>query len=327
MSDNSSLKKLMKYFSIGINKDYKNVSIKDKIRPLETKPDGTFGPVDFPSFIERLYDTWINNCFISKDRYKSMNVLWEDMDLLYFNNVLTKRGIDLYTDETIQADLSPEYIEIEATPKVKDYLLEFFDRITLYSKIRPAVEDLIQYGNSGWILNESDENIEEIIQPDIYDLKDILQFSPKEIDEKIKNKDRFFIDYSSKERIQKLLNLILHKENYSSYYKKYIIGYQIGEYVLPPWKFLHIKNTTSKSPFDPYGIPMFIHSVAAYKQYDAAMTLQMMMRAAKLPIEKFEINAPNTVDPVSKLKMVVDFLRNFQNSGFSTVRKEERGVG
>jgi len=315
--------KLMKYFKIGINKDYKKVQSQDKIRPL----DGKFQPENFPPFVMKYWNYWMNQCHSDIEDYKNMVSLWEDMDLLYYNNPLIKRAIDLMTDETIQADLSPECISVEASSKVKDYLEEFHNKIGLFNKIRSTAEDLIHYGNTGWILSQNETSVEEIIQINIYDLKAILEFTPYQVAQLMKQKDKFFVEYSSRERIDKLIQSIINKDNYSSYFKKYTLGYQISDFVLPPWKFLHFRNATSKSPFNPFGIPMFIHSVATYRQYDAAMTMQMTLRAAKLPIEKYSITASNVVDPVSKMQFVVDFLRNIQNSGFSNIRKEEKGVG
>jgi|GEM_PF-5474867 len=325
--DNESVtKKLMKFFKIGINKDYQKVTVSDRIRPLIQDGD-KFSPEDFPPSVKKFWDYWLDRCHGSAEDYKNLVAVWEDMDLLYYNNPLIKRAIDLMTDEVVQADLDPECIGVEASKEVKNFITDFHEKISLYSLIRPIAEEVIHYGNTGLILSQNETSIEEVFQIDIYDFKSVLKFTPYEVRKFIQQKDKFWIEYSAKERIDKLIQSIVNKDNYSSYFKSYVLGYQIADFVLPPWKFLHFKNSTSKSPFNPFGIPMFIHSVAPYRQYDAAMTLQMTMRAAKLPIEKYEITASNVVDPVSKLQFVIDFLHNLQNSGFSDVRKEEKGIG
>lgn len=317
-----ALQSLMKMFKIGLNKDQSG-NLADRIRPLGTD----FKPEHFDSRVKRLYNYCMNNCHDDADSYRNILNVWQDMDMLYFNSAIIKRAIDLVADEVIQADLNFKCIQVEAENKQKEFILKFFDNIKLYNKVRPIAEDIIQYGNCGVILMPGEKGVEDIQLINIYDLKSVLQFTPYEVEQRLKKQDKFLMNYGAKERIEFLIKSIQTKDNYSSYFKKYILGYQVSEYALPPWRFLHFKNATSKSPFEPFGIPMFINAVAPYRQYDAGMTLIQAMRGASIPIDHYDINAPNIVDPVSKVNFVVDFIRQFQNSGFADIRKEENGIG
>lgn len=317
-----TLKQLMKMFKIGLNKN-QSADFANLIRPL----DNNLKPQKFDSRVERLYKYFMNSCRDDADSYKNIMLVWQDMDMMYYNASIIKRAIDLVSDEVVQADLNFKCVQIEADDKVKDYLASRFDKWKLYNKVRPIAEDTTQYGNCGVILMPGEKGIEDIQLINIYDLKAVLQFTPFEVEQKMQKQDKFLMNYGSRERIEFLIQSIRTKDNYSSYFKKYILGYQIGDYALPPWRFLHFKNNTSKSPFEPFGIPVFINSVSPYRQYDAGMTLLQAMRGASLPVDKYEINAPNIVDPVSKLNYVTSFIRQFQNSGFADIRKEENGIG
>jgi hypothetical protein len=318
----STLQSLMKMFRVGLNKN-QNADLSDRIRPLDTN----LMPEKFDSRVSKLYKYFINNCRDSVEDYKSISLVWQDCDMLYYNAAIIKRAIDLVSDEVVQADLNFKCVQVEADNRIKDHIASRFDKWKLYNKVRPIAEDVTQYGNCGVILMPGEKGIEDIQLINIYDFKSVLQFTPFEVEQRMNKQDKFLMNYGSRERIEFLINSIRTKDNYSTYFKKYILGYQIGDYALPPWRFLHFKNNTSKSPFEPFGIPIFISSVAPYRQYDAGMTLLQAMRGASLPIDKYEINAPNIVDPVSKVNYVLDFIRQFQNSGFSDIRKEENGIG
>lgn len=315
------LKVLMKMFQIGLNKKRDTEPNWNKLRPL----DRNFVPENFPTHVEEFWRYWINNCHDDAESYRNFVKVCEDMDLIYYNDPIFSRAINLKADEVVQADLNTETIGIEAPKKQKEFLSEFHKNINLDSWVRPIVKSTIQYGNCGVVLSMNDKGVEELIPINIYDFKSILDFTPYQIKEK--QNDRLFKRLGSEDRWQKLINSILNKDNYASYFKSYTLGYQVGDYVLPPWRFLHFRNKAFDSPFKPWGEPEYIFGMSSYRQYDAAMTLQVVAREANLPIDIYKVKASNIADPVSKVQFVLDFIRNIQNSGLGTMKKEDSGVG
>jgi len=293
------------------------INVEESIEPIQI-PFWSFSHIDFESKKEE--DIY---CAIVPE---TQDFVLED-GLLTGNSPIISKAMHLIADEVVQADLNMQCIGIEAEPKQKKFLMEFFDKINLYAHIRAIVLDIIQYGNCGVLLAMDDDGVQEIIPINIFDFKSILAFTPYEVQQRLVKQDKFFFEYMSRERIKKLIDSIINKDNYASYFKTYIIGYQVGDYVLPPWRFIHFKNKTTRTPFRSFGCPLFLHAIAPYRQYDAAMTLQVVARGARMPIDKYSINAPNIVDPVSKMNFVTDFIREFQNSGFGSTKKEEMGIG
>lgn len=318
----STLQTIMKYFRIGINKN-KTATPSDVIRPL----DANFRVENFTPAVNKYYKYWMEQCHDDVESFKNMVQVWQDMDMVFYNSSVISRAVGLIKDEVVQADLNMNCIGVEAEKKQKKFILDFFDDISLYKLIPSIAESVILYGNCGCVITEGEKGVSELIPIEIYDFKKVLSFTAYEVKMNMEKKDKFFIEYSSRERVNHLIQSILNEDNYASYFKEYIIGYQVSDFVLPPWKFLHFKNKTIRSPFKPWGCPLYIHAVAPYRQYDASMTLQVIARGMRFPVDKYSINAPNAVDPVSKLNIVTDFMRYYQNAGIGTTKKEEKGVG
>ncbi len=314
--------------------DFKNKGNKpsDKIITFVNKGEDKKGIThldreNFPEEIKQLFDYWSNDCHDTAKSWEQRKQLYEDMDMIYYNSPLIARAIELIADEVIQADSNQQPIFIEAKPKVKKFILDFFDRVGLYDLIRSTIIDIIQYGNAGWILALENNGVNEIIPINVYDLKERFQFTPFEVAQKLHGKDEFFQRLRGMDRMNQLIDSLVSKEDEITRFKSYLLGFQIGEYAVPPWRFLHFRNATNKSPFKPFGVPVFIHSIAPYRQYDAAMTLQVLARGAKFPRDVFNLNIPNIVDPTEKMAFATEFINQYQNSGLGSTKKEDMGVG
>jgi len=160
-------------------------------------------------------------------------------------------------------------------------------------------------------------------------MKSRLEFTPHQVSKEItKNHSILSTMLSKNEKLRHLVDSISNlQEDYSTYFKSYLFGFEVGDFVLPPWRFLHFRNFTSKTPFYPFGIPVFIHSVAPFRQYDAAMTLQSVGRGAKFPIDLYKVALPNVMSPTDKIEKVLEFIREFDNSGLRETKKEGISVG
>jgi hypothetical protein len=322
-------KKFLDFFNIGYKKGAKE--IENKLYPTrEKEKNGKVVRVreTFPPEVEKYWTQWIHSTHDDAESWNNRIKLYEDCDMVYYNSPLIAKAMELVTNETIQADTNEQPVTIEAKRKVRQYIEEFFDKIDLNSLIKPTIASIVQYGNAGWILSFDGDGVDKIILSNVYDLKERMEFSPAKIREMIAKDNKFLKTYRSKvHRIDQLIDMIENKDNIASYYDKYLFGFQIGEYVLPPWRYIHFRNMTIKSPFDPYGVPVFIHSIGPYRQYDSAMTMQMAARGAQLPIDIYKLNFPNVMNATEKMASAMEFIAEWQNSGINQVNKEEIGVG
>lgn len=335
-ADKTVLSRLKGYFKMGIKPSAQNKIDKLQLFKL-VKGDikdakGNFNKKlvldKFPDTVQDLYKYWIESCHDDINSWKDICNVFEDMDQLYYNCSPISKAIEIITDEVLQADSNNQMIFVEGKQKIKKYIDKFFEEINLYDKLRSTVKDIVKYGNAVWVLGFDSKGVNEIVQVDPRMLKERLEFSPFELNAKINNSDAFLSNYkNSVNRVDDLIDMILNKENSVSYFKTYLIGYQVEEAVLPPWKCLHFRNTTNDSPFKPYGVPMYIHAMAPYRQYDAAMALQVTARGAMFPKQIYKVNLPNIISPTEKFAKATEFMNELLNSGFGSSKKELPGIG
>lgn len=282
----------------------------------------------FPDDVKALFQYWLTSCHDNLSSWEHMKDLYDDMDTLYYNCAPIAKAIEIISDEVLQADSNNQKIFIEAKPKVKKAIEELFDNINLDALLRPTVSDIVQYGNAGWILGFDNTGVNEVIQINPRYLQERLEFSPYELNAKIKGGDKFISSYrQSVKRIDELIDMIMNKENSVSYYKTYLIGYQVEDSVLPPWKFIHFRNTTNKSPFKPMGVPLYIHAMSPYRQYDAAMGLQVTARGARFPKSVYKLKLPLGGSVTEKFQKATEFMQYMLNAGFGASKKELPGIG
>lgn len=331
---NSLLNRFKRFFRMGITPGAETPS--DKINLYNIVKDSdkagkTFYKVEkekFNSEIEQLFNYWMNGCHDSVESWKDRLSMFDDMDMLYFNCAPIAKSVEIIIDEVLQADSNNQFIFIEGKTKVKKYIEQFFDDINLNSLLRPTVSDIVQYGNAGWALGFDNEGVNKVKLINPRHIKDRLEFSPIEIYNSLYNNNHILTSYcKSIDLVDNLVNMILDKNDISSYFDEYLLGFVIEDTVLPPWKFIHFRNTTNKSPFKPFGMPLYIHAMAPYRQYDAAMALQVSARGVMFPKSVYKIKLPNVTSPTQKFEKASEFLNELLNSGFGQSKKELPGIG
>jgi hypothetical protein len=249
--------------------------------------------------------------------------------LLTGNSALLSRAINLTAAEAIQADSNVQPIWVESNDKkFVDFALKAFDKWGIYRMMEPLARDIVQYGNKLWLTSFDKDGVDEVLPVDIYDFEDRVEFSPVRLRKEMQNRGSFAYRMRDKyQRVDALVKGILDSEEYASTFRNYLFGFQVANQVVPPWRAIHFRNYTTKSPFAPYGVPMFIHSLAPYRQFDVAMTLQVAKRGAEFPIDLYKLNIPSTLNPTDKLEKVIEFIEELDNSGLSNTKKEGPGVG
>lgn len=327
--NNSVIKNLQNFFGIGVNKNAKdNINAVFPTEEVIKNDKKDYAKVKFNDDIKALYDWWLNTTHEDHNSWKSREDLWQDMTILYDNCPYIARAVELTADEIIQADGNDQIIFIDAKAKVKKAFYEFADTVNLNSLIRPTAVDLVQFGNCPWIIGFDDSGVSDVVPKDVNCLKDRLEFTPNEVRNKMQNGDKFFRNYSAQSnRVDQLIQSVAAKENYTSYFKTYLLGFIVEDMIIPPWGCIHFRNTTYKSPFAPFGVPMYIHAMSPYRQYDAAMTLQQAARASMFPKHMWKLNLPNVIKPTEKVQKALELLAELQNAGINTSKKEIPGVG
>jgi hypothetical protein len=320
------LRNLLKKYNLGV--DPRSGIVKPTVKHTDKKGFESINFEQFPDPVKNLLNFWMTGCHTSSTKFENRKQLFKDVDLMFYNNALMYRAVDMLSDDVIQAGGGIAAINVDAAPKLKEFILEFFDKVQIERLLKPTSVDIIKYGNAGWILSSGPNGIEDIYPISVpTDFIDRIEFTPFEVRKQINDTRSSLYQLSQHEKMRLMIDSIINKNNYSAYFKHYLFGFQIGDYVLPPWRFLHFRNYTNEAPFAPFGIPMFIHSIAPYRQYDMALTLQIAARGAKFPLYKYKLTLPHLFDPSSKLEKGIEFLSELDNSGLYSVQKEGIGVG
>lgn len=324
------IKAFQKIFSIGFSKSGK--TDKEKIFPAKVTRDPKTGEFKvqkekLPTMMQFFWDYFIQKCHTNEENLQHRFSRYRDMDQAFYNSGLIGRSIKLVADEVVQSDTNRQPLMVEAPKKQKDFILELFEKTNIYSLLKSTAMNVIKYGDAGWGLSLSNKGVEEILPVKVFNITDRIEFTPQEVAEQLRINNSQLSNLSSMFRVNQLIKSIQETENYASYLKSYLFGFQIGELVMPPWRFLHFRNFTTESPFFPFGMPLFVNSLAPYSQYDAAMTLQIAARGANFPREVLKIFMPNVSNPTEKMDFLAEFINMIENIGISKVEKESQGVG
>ncbi len=319
-------------YSVTRSNSKKNGSKKATINTVELGNKGKIkrSPVKLPLRVQDLFDYFINNCHDSLEKYEDRMDLYADMDIVYLNSTIIARAVNLIADEVVQADSNNRILTVEAKEKQRKFIYDFIDRTGLEELLRPTAHNIVLYGDAGWIPEIVEkEGITKVSNIDIYDLKKRFEFTPYEVQQELKNKSGALSVLRNQDVLNDLIDISENKEeDFSTYFQSHLFGFQVGDFLLPPWQFIHFRNSTSKSPFKPFGQPFYIHALSPYRQLEIAMSLQVAQRGAKMPIENIEVNLPASMSPTSKLDKVAEFIEQYENSGINNnVLKEDVGVG
>jgi hypothetical protein len=335
--DESFLKKINTFFSrYSFKVDDSNKKKSPKIVPLKRDFDSKSQrqkfivdkPEQFPSYVDQLYSQWKASSASQYD-FADRKKMYQEMDMMYNNNPLIARAIDLTAHEVVQADSNNRIIGVEAEKKQRDHIEKFFDKIQIDSYIFSTAKNIIKYGDAFWILSFYDKGVGEILQSDPYDVEDRIEFTPNEVEKELRGMgiNSLFKNITNDKKMMMLAQNIMEQEDYSSFFRAYLFGFQIGSFVLPPWRCLHFRNYDTNSFFSPFGTPTYIHALAPVKMYDMALGLQILARQVRFPIDVYKLTIPTAAMPTDKLELATEFIREWQNSGLKQTRKENQGMG
>ena len=316
--------KVLKFFA---QYDFKIKTVKGKDQVIPVKP--TNRKVEhFPSYVDQLYTLWKQDQSAIY-KFQDRNKMYAEMDNMYNNNAIISRAIELTANEIVQVDTVDNLITIEAPKDQRKHIEQFFQKINIDNILHATAKDLVKYGDHFWILSFDDDGVAEILISDPYDIEDRIEFTPHEVEKEMRTGmvSSLFSNLTNDTKLKVLADTIMQNEDYASFFRSYLFGFQIGSFVLPPWRCLHFRNYETNSFFSPFGTPGYIHALAPVKMYDLALGLQIIARQARFPVDVYKMSIPTAASPIDKLDIVTEFIREWQNSGLKQVRKEQNGIG
>jgi len=307
---------------------------KEKIIVEPVSKDTKIGSknVKLPSDVQKLWDWYTSQTSDTSETLRHRFDRYKDLDYMVFNDPIFSFCVDLYADESAQADDKFNLIKVDAQDtKVKkeiEKLLALWGIDQNY--IRETAYNLTLYGDSFDIIDSNEKKgITAIEQIDVRSVTNRLEFKYSEI-KKIKDGGKTPVNSTAKETINKFISEIEASGNKgdSSQYASYLFGFTLDDSkFVYPWQINHVRLKSNKSEFWPYGRPLFINLVGPFRQLKTAKNLMALTRAKKFPKEIYEVQTSDQMDSVEKWEAVNEARTEFSNLGTLNQAKDEFSVG
>lgn len=324
-----NLKKFLSFFNLKI-KTNKQTKTKE-IVPTDPKTNKEY---PFTPETRELYDFYLKRLTADSDSWDGRNELYDDCDQMYLNNPIIARNIKTLVFETLQRDLNDNPVKTHSSnPKTVKRIQDLFDRIKLNDIIQDITFQIVHYGNSLLLLSYSEGGISKAIPvKNIRNFSNRIEFNIADVKNFKKtgtqNSNSILAQaYSNFDRMEYLINSIEDKTDESDEFVDYLLGYEVSECVYPAWRGIHFRYKDVVNPFVGFGTPYFINAISPHMQYVNAMILQAIARTLRIPTDVYKLTMGEGMSPTEKLKRVVQFMAEFQNSGIGAKKKDVKGVG
>jgi len=321
-------KKFLGFFNLKLKKD--KLSKEKTILPknISNGKESTFTPENM-----ELYEYYLKRLTANSDSWAGRTELFDDCDQMYLNNPIVSRNVKTLVFETLQRDLNDNPIKI-ASPNDKTIakIQDLFDRIALNDIIQDIAFQVVQYGNSLGLLSFSEKGISRMIPvKNIREFKNRIEFNIADVKNmKATGKDGNTVlkqSYDNFDRMKYMIDNIENDADETDEFVDYLLGYEVNDQVFPAWRGIHFRYRDVIRPFRGFGTPFFINSISPHMQYVNAMVLQAVARTLRIPTDVYKITMGEGMSPTEKLKKVIQFMAEFQNSGIGAKKKDIKGVG
>ena len=321
-------KRFLNFFNLKIRKN--KASGEKIIVPLG---DTTRKDITLESRVGELYEFYLKKLSANAESWDGRNELYDDCDQMYLNNPIVARNIKTLVFETLQRDLNDNPIKIQSPKETTiKKIQKLFDDIQLNNKIQDITFQIVQYGNSLCLLSYDEKGVSKMIPvKNIRNFKNRIEFNIADV----KNIQKTGQDanavlrqaYDNFDRMRYLIDNIEDNTDESDEFIDYLLGYEVNDQVFPAWRGIHFRYIDVICPFRGFGTPFFINSISPHMQYVNAMILQSVARTLKLPTDVYKLTMGEGMSPTEKLKKVIQFMAEFQNSGIGAKKKDVKGVG
>lgn len=302
-------------------------SSSQQFQPIDNK---TGEKVELPDRIQALLDTFLNSLQLDQLKKRSRFQRYMDMDEMYNNCPVVGKDRNNLVNEALNVDEDTLPIDVEAKGKLRKDILEFWENVGLYDKLHGLASEIEGHGDGGFILsyNKTNTGISKIIPITAYQLTERIEFLPFKVEEEIQKNGSMINQLTNQNvMIKDLIDSIKNDEDYSQAFEERLFGFVVGNYAMPPWRFIHFRRPTNEDPFYPFGKPAHIDTWAAYKKWDTSQSLMMIARGANFPIDKYKIKLATTTDAVTKVMKAREIMSQMQNLGMLATRKEKQAIG
>lgn len=324
--------KLLSFFNVGVS-DKGNLIPTEHVRDKNGKELPKVKPIDMPSAMESAYQYLVSNMSTAPYMDNAFRFLrYKDMKSACTTEPILETAVKIYTSEAYTSNYGKNLVQIKAKDsKLEKYFYKWFENVGFTENvIRDIFTNLVIYGDAFWLNGidmEGKDGITTITPIDPFLVADRIEFNVGMVEEKRQWFQMALNLANTYPSLQQIVDIVSQKnvEDISALYKSYLFGYTLKLWAeeengdsqdvknvkgVPPWCIAHCRLFTTDKDFFPFGKPMFLSAIPAFKSYKTTQLLVDMLRSQSFPREHYSIKCDENSDPFTR-NMRISEAKNF----------------
>ena len=324
--------KLMDFFNLGVTTDGHMIPT-EHVRDKDGKELPKIKPIEMPSAMEQTYQYLLSNYNTmpySDNMYRFLR--YKDMKMACTTEPILETATRIYVSEAYTSEYGKNLVQIKAKDsKLEKYFYKWFEDVGFTENvIRDIFTNLVMYGDAFWLNGidmEGKGGITTITPIDPFLVADRIEFNVGMVEEKRQWFQMALNLANTYPSLQQIVDIVSQKnvEDISALYKSYLFGYTLKLWAeeengdsqdvknvkgIPPWCIAHCRLFTTDKDFFPFGKPMFLSAIPAFKSYKTTQLLVDMLRSQSFPREHYSIKCDENSDPFVR-QMRISEAKNF----------------
>lgn len=314
--------RLMNFFNLGVTTKG-NMIPTEYVRDKKGNETDKIKAIEMPSAMENAYQYLISNMNTAPymdNMYRFLR--YKDFQSAFETEPILNTAKLIYVSEAYTQEYGKQLVGIKAKDsKVEKHFYEWFDRVGFTENvIRDIFSNLVQFGDAFWLNGidmEGNGGITTITPLSPYLVADRIEFNVGMVNEKRQWFNMALNLANTYPALQQIVDIVTAKnvEDISMFYKSYLFGFTLKLSAdeedgnsqdvkdvkgVPPWCIGHCRLFTTDKAFFPFGMPMMMSAIPAYKSYKTTQLLIDLLRSQSFPREHYQIKCDENSDPFTR---------------------------
>lgn len=325
--------KLLNFFNIGISDKGNMIPTEPKLDKKGNQIDGKYRPIDMPNSMEQTYQYLVSNMNTAPYMDNAFRFLrYKDFQNACTTEPYLDIATKIYVSEAYSSEYGKQLVSIKARDKkIEKNFFEWFESVGFTENvIRDIFTNLVIFGDSFWINGidmESNGGITTITPISPYLVSERIEFNVGMVEQKRQWYNMALNLANTYPALQQIVDIVSQNnvEDISMLYKSYLFGYTLKLWAdeengdsedvknvkgVPPWVIAHCRLFSTDKEFFPYGKPLFISALPAWKSYKTTQLLVDLLRSQSFPREHWSIKVDENSDPFTR-NLRVSEAKNF----------------
>ena len=324
--------RLMRFFNLGVTTKNQMIPV-ENVLDKKGNPTDKIQPIEMPSALEEAYQYLISNMNTAPymdNMYRFLR--YKDFQSAFETEPILNTAKLIYVSEAYTQEYGKQLVGIKAKDsKLEKHFYEWFDRVGFTENvIRDIFSNLVQFGDAFWLNGidmEGNGGITTITPLSPYLVADRIEFNVGMVNEKRQWFNMALNLANTYPALQQIVDIVTAKnvEDISMFYKSYLFGFTLKLSAdeedgnsqdvkdvkgVPPWCIGHCRLFTTDKAFFPFGMPMMMSAIPAYKSYKTTQLLIDLLRSQSFPREHYSIKCEDNSDPFTR-NMRISEAKNF----------------